>query len=93
MGESVRILDLANKMIALAGMEAGRDIEVVITGLRPGEKMHEELLSQRESLLPTHHEKIMRAQTPGTLEPANMSAIAALADRPRQPRGHPQAPR
>lgn len=79
MGESVRILDLANKMIALAGMEAGRDIEVVITGLRPGEKMHEELLSQRESLLPTHHEKIMRAQTPGTLASTDMEAIAALA--------------
>jgi FlaA1/EpsC-like NDP-sugar epimerase len=79
MGESVRILDLANKMIALAGMEAGRDIEVVITGLRPGEKMHEELLSQRESLLPTHHEKIMRAQTPGTLASTDMDAIAALA--------------
>ena len=79
MGESVRILDLANKMIALAGMEAGRDIEVVITGLRPGEKMHEELLSQLESLLPTHHEKIMRAQTPGTLASTDMEAIAALA--------------
>ena len=79
MGESVRILDLANKMIALAGMEAGRDIEVVITGLRPGEKMHEELLSQRESLLPTHHEKIMRAQTLGTLASTDMEAITALA--------------
>ena len=64
---------------ALAGMETGRDIEVVITGLRPGEKMHEELLSQRESLLPTHHEKIMRAQTPRTLASTDMDAIAALA--------------
>lgn len=79
MGESVRILDLANKMIALAGMEVGRDIEVVITGLRPGEKMHEELLSMREYLLPTHHEKIMRAETPGTLATADMDAIASLA--------------
>jgi FlaA1/EpsC-like NDP-sugar epimerase len=66
-------------MIALAGMEMGRDIEVVITGLRPGEKMHEELLSLQEHLLPTHHEKIMRAETPGTLTTAGMAAIASLA--------------
>jgi len=80
MGESVRILDLAKKMVALAGLEAGRDIEVVITGLRPGEKMHEELLSNRESLLPTHHEKIMRAETPGTLTEQDIVAIAELAN-------------
>lgn len=79
MGESVRILDLAHKMVALAGLEVGRDIDVTITGLRPGEKMHEELLSQQESLLPTHHEKIMRAETPGTLTDEDIKAIAELA--------------
>ena len=79
MGESVRILDLAHKMIALAGLEVDKDIEVVITGLRPGEKLHEELLSQRESLLPTHHEKIMRAETPGTLTDDHLALLAKLA--------------
>ena len=79
MGESVRILDLAHKMIALAGLEVDKDIEVVITGLRPGEKLHEELLSQREALLPTHHEKIMRAETPGTLTDEHLAQLAKLA--------------
>lgn len=79
MGESVRILDLAHKMIALAGLEVDKDIEVVITGLRPGEKLHEELLSQREALLPTHHEKIMRAETPGTLTDDHLVQLAELA--------------
>ena len=60
MGEAVRILDLAQKMISLAGLEPGKDIEVQITGMRPGEKMHEELSSQKEDHLPTHHKKIMR---------------------------------
>ena len=80
MGQSIKILDLAKKMIALAGMEEGKDIEVSITGLRPGEKMHEELLSHRESLLPTHHKKIMRANTPPTLTDKNLEQILALAN-------------
>lgn len=79
MGESVRILDLAHKMIALAGLEVDKDIKVVITGLRPGEKLHEELLSQREALLPTHHEKIMRAETPGTLTDDHLVQLTELA--------------
>ncbi len=61
MGERVRILDLAKKMIRLAGKEPDRDIKVEITGLRPGEKLHEELLLKAEDHLPTHHPKIMRA--------------------------------
>ncbi len=79
MGESVRILDLAHKMIALAGLEVDKGIEVVITGLRPGEKLHEELLSQHEALLPTHHEKIMRAETPGTLTDEHLAQLAELS--------------
>lgn len=78
MGQSIKILDLAKKMIALAGMDEGKDIEVAITGLRPGEKMHEELLSQHESLLPTHHKKIMRAKTPPSLTEKNLEDILAL---------------
>ncbi len=59
MGESVKIIDLAKKMIKLSGLEEGVDIDIKITGLRPGEKLYEELLNQEESTLPTHHKKIM----------------------------------
>lgn len=59
MGESVKILDLAKKMIQLSGLNIGKDIEIKFTGLRPGEKLHEELLSDKEQLLPTHHPKIL----------------------------------
>lgn len=62
MGKSVRIADLAAKMIKLSGFTPGKDIEIVYTGLRPGEKIEEELLADKESTLPTHHEKIMIAQ-------------------------------
>ncbi len=59
MGEPVRISDLAKKMIRLAGLSLGEDIDIVYTGLRPGEKKYEELLASKENTLPTHHEKIM----------------------------------
>ena len=59
MGKSVRILDLAKKMIRLSGFTEGEDIQIVFTGLRPGEKIYEELLATKETTLPTHHEKIM----------------------------------
>jgi FlaA1/EpsC-like NDP-sugar epimerase len=62
MGESVRIVDLARKMIKLSGFEEGRDIEIVYTGLRPGEKLTEELLNKRENTIGTHHPKIMVAK-------------------------------
>ncbi|MFM7216807.1 MAG: polysaccharide biosynthesis protein, partial [Bacteroidota bacterium] len=62
MGQSVRIHDLAQKMIRLAGVEEGQDIRIVFTGLRPGEKLREELLADKETTLPTHHEKIMIAK-------------------------------
>lgn len=62
MGKSVRIADLAAKMIKLSGFTPGKDIEIVYTGLRPGEKIEEELLADKENTLPTHHEKIMIAQ-------------------------------
>lgn len=59
MGEPVRIMDLAEKMIKLAGYSLNEDIEIKITGLRPGEKLYEELLTEKSKTLPTHHEKIM----------------------------------
>lgn len=61
MGQRVRIIDLAMNMIKLSGLELGKDIEIETVGLRPGEKLHEELLSNKENTLPTHHPKILRA--------------------------------
>lgn len=61
MGESVRIADLARRMIRLAGLVEDQDIRIEVIGLRPGEKLHEELMSGHENLLPTHHPKILRA--------------------------------
>ena len=58
MGKPVKIVDLARKMISLYGLEEGRHINIAFTGLRPGEKLYEELLNQAESTLKTHHEKI-----------------------------------
>lgn len=62
MGKPVKIIDLATKMIKLAGLEPQQDIEIKIVGLRPGEKLYEELLNDGSTTLPTHHEKIMIAQ-------------------------------
>lgn len=59
MGEPVRIMDLAVKMIKLAGYVPHEEIKIQVTGLRPGEKLYEELLSDSSKTLPTHHEKIM----------------------------------
>lgn len=59
MGQSVKILDLAKKMIQLSGLVPGKDIDIVFTGLRDGEKLYEELLNDKENTIPTHHEKIM----------------------------------
>ena len=58
MGEPVKITDLALKMIKIAGLEPEKDIKIVYTGLRPGEKLYEELLNNGESTMPTYHEKI-----------------------------------
>lgn len=58
MGESVKIYDLAKNMIKLSGLNYPEDIDIKITGLRPGEKLYEELLANGESTLPTYHKKI-----------------------------------
>ncbi len=62
MGSAVRIIDLAKKMIQLSGLKLGEDIQIVFTGLRPGEKIKEELLADQENTLPTYHPKIMIAK-------------------------------
>ncbi|MCW5515576.1 polysaccharide biosynthesis protein [Muriicola sp. Z0-33] len=59
MGKSVRIFDLAKNMIKLSGLRYPEDIDIKVTGLRPGEKLYEELLASGENTLPTYHQKIM----------------------------------
>jgi len=73
MGEQVRVVDLATELIRLSGLEAGRDVEIVFTGCRLGEKLSEELFANGEEPRPTQHEKILVAQgnnlwDSGTLE-------------------------
>jgi len=62
MGKSVKIINLAKKMIKLSGLTIGKDIQIKFTGLRPGEKLYEELLNDTENTIPTHHSKIMIAK-------------------------------
>ena len=77
MGEPVRILDLARELIARHGLVEGRDIDVRITGVRPGEKLYEELSCRDEAIVPTPHEKIHVWQLP----PADPAKVAADIDR------------
>ena len=67
MGTPVKIADLARRMIELAGLIPGEDIEIKYTGLRPGEKLYEELLATKENTLPTENEKIYRAKSGNTI--------------------------
>ena len=62
MGEPLNILDLAENMIKLSGLEPGRDIDIAFIGLRPGEKLREEILTEAEDQLPTGYEKIIQAR-------------------------------
>lgn len=62
MGQPVKIAHLAQKMILMSGKEPGKDIQIVYTGLRPGEKLYEELLNNSENTINTYHEKIMIAK-------------------------------
>ncbi len=76
MGEPVKILNLATRMIKLSGYEPDIDIKIVYTGLRPGEKLYEELLSDDTRTLPTHHEKIMISKDP-TMPFEEIDALSA----------------
>ena len=62
MGRSVKIIELAQKMIELSGFKEGHEIDIIFTGLREGEKLHEELLTKKESDTPTYHDKIQIAK-------------------------------
>lgn len=77
MGESVKIFDLAKKMIILSGCKYPEDIDIEITGLRPGEKLFEELLASGENTIPTYHEKIMIAKT----DNLNLEEVLCLVDK------------
>lgn len=80
MGKSVKIIDLAKKMIQLSGLHLGRDIEIKEVGLRPGEKLYEELLASKENNKQTHHKKIMIAQTEEADYPDLLLAISRLSE-------------
>ncbi|MEO7217050.1 MAG: nucleoside-diphosphate sugar epimerase/dehydratase [Gemmatimonadaceae bacterium] len=68
MGEPVKIVDLATDLIRLCGLEPGKDIEVQFTGIRPGEKLYEEMFFHEEHALPTNHPKLLRAKKAGIPE-------------------------
>jgi FlaA1/EpsC-like NDP-sugar epimerase len=61
MGEPVRVVDLATDLIRLSGLEVGRDVQISFTGMRPGEKLYEEMFFGGEHVTPTNHAKVLRA--------------------------------
>jgi FlaA1/EpsC-like NDP-sugar epimerase len=77
MGQPVKIIDLAKRMIQLSGLVLGRDINIEVSGLRPGEKLYEELLASEENTLPTHHQKILIAKL-RQVEASDVQKIKAL---------------
>ena len=80
MGSSVKIITLAKRMIKLSGLSYPDDIDIIFTGLRPGEKLYEELLASEENILPTHHKKIMIAKVTNLDTQKNKEAIISLCD-------------
>jgi FlaA1/EpsC-like NDP-sugar epimerase len=84
MGKPVRIIDLARKMIELSGHEPGADIAIEVVGIRPGEKLHEELFNVDEEVTTTRYSKVRRATRPG-LDPdmlrAGLDALGEVVER------------
>lgn len=78
MGEPVKVVDLATDLIRLSGLEPGRDIKIQFTGIRPGEKLYEEMFFSAENVLPTDHPKVLRARN-GLLADGTMRKIEVLA--------------
>ena len=74
MGQPVKIVDLAKDLIHLSGYEVGKDIEIIFTGLRPGEKLYEELLIEGEEYQATEHEKVLVVKNGDRIVPANLDA-------------------
>jgi FlaA1/EpsC-like NDP-sugar epimerase len=77
MGEQIRIVDIATDLIRLSGLEVGADIEIKFTGVRPGEKLYEEMFFTAENVLPTDHPKVLRARN-GLLAEGMGKRIEAL---------------
>ena len=78
MGEEIRIVELAERMIRMAGFDPGRDIEIVFTRLRPGERLREELVAADEHTLPTRHPKVLL--TTGDVPPAGKTLFAGIEE-------------
>jgi FlaA1/EpsC-like NDP-sugar epimerase len=78
MGEPVKVVDLATDLIRLSGLEPGHDIKIQFSGIRPGEKLYEEMFFSAEHVLPTDHPKVLRARN-GLLAEGTMRKIDALA--------------
>jgi FlaA1/EpsC-like NDP-sugar epimerase len=85
MGEQIRILDLAQRMIRLRGLRVGQDIPIAYTKLRPGEKLHEQLLADCEEKVPTSHSKVFRICDNRRLDRSTfLSAVHELLQRAEQ---------
>ncbi|NQY05464.1 MAG: polysaccharide biosynthesis protein, partial [Flavobacteriaceae bacterium] len=80
MGKAVKIIDLATKIIKLAGYVPYKEIDIKIIGLRPGEKLYEELLNDKSTTLPTYHEKIMIAKVEASQYNKLSEEISILID-------------
>ena len=77
MGEQIRVVDIATDLIRLSGLEVGADIEISFTGVRPGEKLYEEMFFTAENVLPTDHPKVLRARN-GLLADGTIKRIETL---------------
>lgn len=85
MGEPVKIVDLAKDLIRLSGYEVGKDIDILFTGLRPGEKLFEELFIPGEQYEPTQHEKLLTVQNASGIVPENLAfTVEALCEAARK---------
>ena len=80
MGSPIKIVNLAHHMIRLTGLIPNKDIAIEFSGLRPGEKLFEELLADKETTLPTHHEKIMIAQATHTYDSSQDFQLTKLLE-------------
>ena len=78
MGNPVKIVDLARQMIKLSGYEPEKEIKIEYTGLRPGEKLYEELLTDKEKTLPTYNSKVMIAQVSDFDHEATLAKTVSL---------------